>query len=253
MILIGLAWTPFGTYFNFDPGFHFFDYIFHPMENKSRKIKTATFMIRYVATHWSVLEATRSYTLVLIAFMAYYNINSSCLHAINEMPLSEKTIKKYIELQYINKIGQHSLKYISGSLMSAGFLIMVVGNWLSLVGWDFIPIQVNLSMTLITLIVYFVMYESLPMAIYGHEYSKKMIFMWESKYVAKQNLCSFKTKANGMLSVKLWRKMCKAQQPITFYWCSAKYEQATKVNFYSNIIEYTLSIILCFEGAKNNG
>ncbi len=219
------------------------------MDDKSEGIKTATLIFRYITTHWSVLEATRSYTLTCIAYMAYYNINNSCLHAINEIPLSEITMKEYIELQYINRIGQHSLKYISGSLMSAGFMILVVGNWLSLVGWDFIPIQVNLSMTLITIIVYFVLYESLPMAIYGHEYSKKMIFKWEAKYVAKQNVGSFITKS-GALRVKSWRKMCRAQQPITFYWCTAKFEQETKVNFYSNIFEHTLNMILCFEGAK---
>ncbi len=52
------------------------------------------------------------------------------------------------------------------------------------------------------------------------------------------------------LSTKLWRKLTKAQGPITIYWGTTKFQKETKVNFYSNIVNYTVNMILGFDATS---
>ncbi len=135
--------------------------------------------------------------------------------------------------------------------MTAGFILCVVGNWLSLLGWEYIRFEVNLSMFLITVVVYFVIHETIPYAIRCHEDSKRMIFTWNYKFMQRRKRLLWKKAHSGVMSFRLWRKTCRAQRPITIYWCTTKFEKETKVNLYSNIVDYTFNLLLGFRAAKN--
>lgn len=253
LIFVGVFWAPFGCYYNFDPGYFFLDYIFYPMENQSKALHRAAFIIRYLATHWSCLEATRSCAMILITLMAHTNALINCIRSISRIPVSGLTFKAYAKLQYLAKIGHDPIRYETGTLMTAGFVLCIVGNWLSLYGWEYIRFEVNLSMVLLTLVVYFVIHETLPYAIRCHEDSKRMISTWNNKFMERRKLLLWKNANSGVLSLREWRKLCKAQKPITIFWCCTKYQKETKVNFYSNIVNYTFNMLLGFKATTKSG
>ncbi len=63
--------------------------------------------------------------------------------------------------------------------MSSCFILIVVGNWLTVVGWKFIPLEVNLFMSLVTVVVYLVVMQLVPLVIKFNEQSKYMIKTWD--------------------------------------------------------------------------
>lgn len=251
--LIGLLWAPFGCYYDFDPGYFFLEYMFYPMENQTRAFQLTAFTIRYLATHWSVLEATRSYAMILISLMAHTNALTNIVRSISRIPVSQLTFNFYTKLQYLTQIGNEPIRYEAGTLMNSGFILCVVGNWLSLFGWEFIRFEVNLSMVLITVVVYFVIHETLPFAIRCHEESKRMIDSWDYKFIQQRKRVLRENTNSGVMTLRLWRKVCRAQKPITLFWCTTKFQKDTKVNFYSNIVYYTVNMLLGFKAHNRNG
>lgn len=243
LIFICIGSAPIGTYYNFDPGYFFFDYIFHPIENQSWALRATTFVIRYLATHWSVLEICRSLSLVLLASMSYCNMLTIFLREISKIRGSDKTIMEYAKLQCVNQVGIDAARNLAGLLMGAGFVICVCGNWLSVFEWRFIPFEVNISMCLVTLVVYLVIYETLPLYIKCHEFSKQMVKGWKYEYMKKQSVSSKKI-------IRIWKRILRAQQPINLYWGTTKFKRETNVNFYSNIIDYKVDMMLG-SAAKN--
>lgn len=248
LILIGIFWAPFGCYYNFDPPYFIFEYIFHPMVNQSLTVKASTRIIRYLWTHWCVAEATRTYALAIL-FAIYVCIAiQNFLQEISRIALSENSIKIYMKLQCILQTGQYTFRCGSGILMSSGFVILVVGNWLTVVGWKFIPIEVNLSMTLVTVVVYLTVSNTIPRVIRFNEDSKQMIKQWNYKYIKKK---TYGNSPKTGVPFKLWRKLVQAQRPVTVYWCTSIFKRDTKVNYYSNVMDYTVNTILGFDVANN--
>lgn len=197
------------------------------MENQSWTVKASTQIIRYVWTHWCVAEATRSYSFAILASFYMCITIQKVLQEISRKALSENTINVYMKLQCIIQTGQYAVRYVAGVLMSSGFLILVVGNWLTVVGWKFIPIEVNLSMTLVTVVVYLTVSNTMPRVIRFNEESKQMIKQWNYKYI--KNKTDINSPKTGV-PFKLWRKWVQAQRPVTMYWCTSVFERDTKVN-----------------------
>ncbi len=149
--------------------------------------------------------------------MYFFGVVDSCLGGINKIPLSEDTLIAYKKLRYCIQIARDVIRYLEGVLMSAGFIIIVVGNWLTVVGWKFIPLVVNLSMSLVTVVVYLVIINLVPLVIRSHEQRKYMIKEWDNKYIERVNRTKVIERTRFKISVKLWRKSTKAQKPITVY------------------------------------
>ncbi len=242
--LVGICWAPFGIHQNYDPGYYFFNYLLHPIDHQSWAIKTVTIIIRFVTTQWSVMECCRSQAIILIASMSYCNMIIKCLRGISRIPLSEKTVQEYMKLRYVSQIGKESAQNLAGILMGVGFVICICGNWVSIFGWRFIPFEVNIAMCLITVVVYLCIHETLPRAIKCHEYSKMLVKTWDYKYMKLQIQSGKCTANSNNMYIKSWRKTCKAQQPITLYFFTTKFKRETNVNFYSNIVNYTVDMLL---------
>lgn len=251
-VVVGLVLTSFGVYYNFDPGFFFFELIFPPLPHQSLITKMLCLAGRIILSYWSVLEVTRSYAIMLIILSAFLNVLVRCFKKIGEFPVSYYALAHYIIFQLILSIGQKFIRYVAGALLICGFVATVVGNWISLLGWKFIPFEINISICLITIIVYLGISVCVPVPVSLHLKSKTVLRAWILTVVERRRVFENRRFSAAKAWFQLWRKVCVAQQPIILYWGTSKFQRETKALYYSRIMEYTLTSMLGYKVVSTN-
>lgn len=188
--------------------------------------------VRLFLVHFAIMECTRSYSLILLPILTIFKVHFAVLDNIYSLPASGYAIRKYTQLQCISKRGYEGIRLIAGTLMTVGFGICVVGLWVVIHGWKMFPPIYYLMVSLCTLIVYTMVFLTLPVIVKINKLS--------------QDLLNVHWKRLGMDKGLVWKKQLRAQCQISFYYGSARFDDSTETNFYNSIIENTVNVILLF-------
>ncbi len=192
------------------------------------------YALAYILTQWCTLEATRIYIALCIPTMTICNIYLRTLKVIGSSELNIRTLLLYTQLHCINQIGMRVIAKIAGAFMGVGFLLFVIGNWIILKGWNILPVQVYVLIFGIVVIAYFVLVQTIPLAISCNEFCKGIINRWETGLSSPNR------------HLRYWKRKVRAQQAISFYYALTRFERNTQVNYYSAIVSYTTNALMLF-------
>lgn len=194
-----------------------------------------SFILRCFVAQWVGFEFVRINVLIFFSLMLLVNIDIHLVGTLFSKPLNSKTLMLYAELHVINQCGMDILRVVCGSLLASGFFVYVFSNWVLIVGWKFLPVNIYLFIVGLLTIGYFVLIETLPLAIKCNEDTKRLISKWERliiKYYDKGG------------KNQHWHRICKSLRPIAIYYCMTKFDRETKRNYYANIFNNTINILL---------
>lgn len=232
LMLAGVFMTPIGILTGIDPFRHIFQTLF-PTSFDNPYTKYPLKFVGYVLTHWCILEASREYSTFLVPTMTIANIYLRCLQFIEKRVLSEYTFLMYQQLHCLNQRIIQICRIVAGLFMGCGLVVLLVGgNWIAISGWDYFSAEVYFLMIGLLIIMYFILYQTLPLMVSCDETSKELIQKW------KLQIYTFKEKKRYLLRV------VKSQRLVSFYYGMTKMEKETKINFYSTILDRTIDLLL---------
>lgn len=171
---------------------------------------------------------------MLVPVMTLCNILLFILGTIRKRKLNMDNILLYHELYCINQVAVSPISVVTGELMSFGLVIFVFGNWMVVSVWDLVSVEIYLINVGVVVIAYFVLFQTIHMAIQVNEVSIEIIREWK----IKSRMCF-----RGGLYLK---KMIPSLRPVAFYYGLTKFEKDTKVNYYSNIVDNTINVLMLF-------
>lgn len=183
----------------------------------------------YIIVQWCTLESTRVYITFLAPALIVFTLYIDCLNTIFTKSLNDAVISLYNQLYCINQAGTETLRTLMGLMFVSGFVLIVLGNWLVLAGWNIIPFEMYCAVLAMLLVCYFTIGETVPYAIRSNELSEAILHRWRSQVLGKK---------------KQWIRIVRARRPIAFYYALTKFEKETQVNYYSNIVDYTVNLLL---------
>ncbi len=117
--------------------------------------------------------------MIFLYFMLIVNIYIHSIGTLLSKRLNYNTLVFYAELHAINQCGMDIIRMVSGLLMAVGFWAVVFSNWVLKDGWKFLPMSVYFLVAVVLSEAYFVMIETLPLAIQCNKDSKYMIAKWK--------------------------------------------------------------------------
>lgn len=230
-ILCGIFLPPVFILEGLDPPNKLFQYYFP--EQKDNQFLTVPFLLlRMIWGYWCTLELARIYTIFMIPVMTIFSLYFSALESITNRTLSITTVQLYQQLHCINQIGLEIIRTFAGALMTVGTLSLVLSNWVIISGWNSFPPMVYILVGLFATEVYFVVFESITQAGKSNELSKKIICKWKDEIDWK------------WFSKPYWERVARAQRPVSIYYAFTKFEKETKVNYFTNVIDRSVDVIL---------
>lgn len=230
----GIFLAPILVYFGFDSVTQIFSIIFpHILDTPS--IKFFVQIVSYLLLQWISIEGSRIYISVCIPTMTICTLYLNILKIIKDEPLNLKTILLYQQLSCINQMGLKVIAGIAGTLMSAGFFLSIFGNWVIVSGGSLIPKQIYVYILGTTIISYIIIDQTIPLAIGFNELSCDILMKWRFNVLSQK------------AGIKYWKKKIRAQQTLSFYYGYTKFERDTQVNYYSNIVNYSINALIVFK------
>ncbi len=233
LIFSGMFLGPVAVIAGFDPITQVVKAIF-PKSSQTPLYKFTAYVVAYVLTQWCTLEASRIYITISIPTMTICNIYLRCLRIIGKRGLSYNTLLLYHQLHCLNQTGMYVIANIAGTLMGIGFVIMTLGNWIIFSAWNLVPFEVYALTFCITNIAYFIVVQTVPLAISCNECCQKLIEMWKVDIFQRKALIGY------------WKRKVEAQQPVSFYYAMSRFEKSTQVNYYSGLVNYTVNALILF-------
>lgn len=232
LIILGICFAPFTVFIEVDT-FSIF------LNTKGLLVASDRFLLHvlqklvvYVMIQWCTLESTRIYISLLLPLLGIFSIYVACLKNLYDRALSQNVIALYRQLYCINQVGFIIIRYLTGTLMGFGLLLAVCCNRIVLVGWNTFPISIYFSCLGFLAITYFVIALAVPYAICSNEESECLLKRW-------RNQVQFKYATRLCLKKQVW-----SLRPVAIYYADTKFERDTKVNYYFNIVSYTVNLLL---------
>lgn len=218
----GLFLGPILVLANMDP-YHSLELIFNIKLN---------YCVRLCLMHLLTLEFTRSCNIITFPILSIFKIYLSLLNEIRRLPSNWVAVRKYTRLQCINKCGDEAFRLIDGTLMIVGFVLCIIGLWIILQGWKFLPLLLYLMASLTVISGFIVVLVKIPSLVNVYKCSRYLIDVHWRRH----------NNANS----RYMRRLFKAQRPICFYYGTAEYTNTTETVYYHNILDSTVSVMLLF-------
>lgn len=231
-VLIG----PLGVYLNIDT-----TYVFALLAFPNCASKTYFKILRFLLTFWGSLESARSLSTILLPSMSIFSIYISCLKLLKRKFPSMKSIRVYKYLQCTMQIGYTVFQYMAGILINTGFVICVVSNWISIVGWKILPLEMYAVLEIIACVIYIVTFVALPQASKLHEYSRNILKYSWGYYHVRMGTCS--KNSIERINFKIWQLSLRSLRPISFHYGLAVVDKNTKKIFFTNVVIYTINML----------
>lgn len=228
-----MTFAPFSIYVEIDPLYLILEshcpYVFQNL-----LLKIMTFIVRFVWLHWCMLEGTRTSALISVTLMTACNMYLNIVVRLRKKCLGIKLINLYNQFHCINQIGQAPVSKVAGLLMSAGVLLLVIVNYVIICKWSALPAGLYFLIANLGFILYCVMLQTVPLLVNCDAMCTDMIDSWKK--------CISKMKGFKMY----WVKVVKAQRPVSVYYALTKFEQQTRRNYYSAVLDHTINALLLF-------
>lgn len=176
LFLIGSGFGPLAVLLEFDPFFLLLKSYF-PKLFENVLLKISTYIFRFVWQTWCTLEATRVFVIILVPMMTICNSNLEMISTFRKIPLCPRLLLwyNYNTFHCVNQMGQTTFSTLAGVLMTLGLNLLVICNALLIVGWDILPLGVFLLIAALCVVVYFCIFETLPIIVKQHNLCNCMI------------------------------------------------------------------------------
>lgn len=231
LTILGIVLPPSGIIFGTNP-FHLLAKCRYPnLQEKWYMAYVMQKVVTYLIIQWCALESSRVYIAILTPVVVLCNIYLGCLNQILTKPLNDTTLHMYNILYCINQLGIDIIRIAGGALMFFGFWILVLCNCIVLKGWGMFPVEIYVGFVSFLLMIYFALSQTVPLAIRSNELSKELLHCWKNMLV--------KTSRK-----RYWSKVVCSKMPVSFYYMMTKFETETKANYYSSIVDNTISYLL---------
>ncbi len=195
-------------------------------------------LIRYVIMQHCILAVVRCYVTFYLPAVSTFYIFLACLKRIIKKPESENSVKYYTQLRIIQQTGMTSIRTLAALLMFTGFVLCVLGTWIIISGRQIFPVLLYCMCTLVTLVIYIVIAQTIPKIVECDELSRKLIVeIWPRRKART-------IRWDSNFENKMWKMILISQKPLTFYYGLAAFDRETKHNFYYNIFSNTVDIVL---------
>ncbi len=230
LILAGTAMSPILVLSELDPQYLLVQ-VYMPSSLRNWYYKVPLMILRLVWIQALTLEASRIYLFVCIPTTTVCSIYLRILAVIGKRPLTNRTVTLYNMLQCINQICMKIIATVAGTLMGFGLFIFIIGNWIVIKCWDIFPLNLYCLLVGVLLVVYFILFQTVPLAVKVNQTSANIIRGWKREARCKR---------------QFWKRQIWALQPVAFYYAFTKYEKGTTINFYFNIVNYTINVLLLY-------
>ncbi len=227
----GTTWAPLGIYLEWDPIFLVVNSHF-PRIFQHKWSAVIVWVIRFCWSHWCILEASRLYVLVLMPTLIVGNSYLAIVSDSKKYALGNRLIHLYSMLHCANQIGQAPFATLIGLLMVSGIIMLVTLNSVIITSWSALPIGVYILCVNIAVIAYFAIFQTIPVLVKSNELCLSMLESWSNSIYKMRGFRLY------------WAKKVRAQRAVAFHYGFTKFEQSTKRNYYSTIVDKTISVVL---------
>ncbi len=195
--------------------------------------------IRYIFCVITLIESVRTIILFLIPILIVYKVTHKLILILQSFKINEETLADYHQLYIIHHYGNWMLKYSISIYLWCGYILAILFNCFTIVGWKIFPMTLYLLSVPITFSIHFLIHVALPLCVRSHESSYYLI-----RYTWPRNLPSFK----NQFERKLLQKRLKSLQTITFYSGSvASLDKATRLSFIQFNTINTVDVLLLIQ------
>lgn len=195
-------------------------------------------LCRVLIHSWFILEEGRTFSIVLTHALALCNAACSILERIKLMKSLKASIEYYRQFQVLVETGTEGLREVAGLLMAGGFLIAVSCNYVVISAFDKLPVGIYLCFGVSGLVCYVGIHQTLPLVVYCNEISSELCCsIWPNLLATNKAVISKR-------SFEVLRRLIIARKLVTYYYGFAKFDKETKSNFYWNIIDFTITLVL---------
>lgn len=201
--------------------------------------------LRILTLLFNVLEACRTLALYNLMVLSMFTILLSKIKIVCGMIPNDIAFTRYSELQYIYHIGYAATKKCAGLSMLTAFIVEISALSIVFAGYGKLPLYLYGAMCLFAMVTLYVSSVIIPIAVECNESTTdilKVLWVRRGMVYWKEKL-----KTNDFarkILFKIWRKGLRAKMPITIYYGNSKFDQETKTNFYINILDNTINLIL---------
>lgn len=188
--------------------------------------------VLFLWLHYFVFESSRVLITLLVPVMAVCSVYLACLDVLLPKRLNEQTLNLYHQIHCINQVGMHLVGHLAAALIGISFPVLVLGNWVMLVGWSIYPLLLYCVFCGAPIVVFIVLFQTMPLIIMSNELSYHLISTWRYR-------ATFKVKDR-----RYWIKVLKAERPVAFNYVLTKFEKGTDITYYSFVFCYTINLFL---------
>lgn len=194
--------------------------------------KCIVFVVRLLWSTWLYLEGSRISIYIIVLTMALCKFYIRCITLLASRRAGEFEVLMYIQLQYINQVGMHTISLMVGSIMSGGVVLLVLGNWFIISGWGSYPTEIYLAFTVVTLLMYVILWQTLPLAVEINEMSTSLLLKWKNQLTGIGK------------GKKILLKRIRAQRSVAIHYVLTKLERNTKRNFFAVVFDFSVDLML---------
>lgn len=217
---------------NLDPMFSITERFFNDWDQKWK------FLLRFIFNQWATLQGTRILLVCFTCSLSFVASSKTVITAITKQRLSWHSLQLYSRLQLTATIGHDAIRQLAAVYMALGFFLSVAVNFILINCFNSIPLPIYLCFCIIASVVYLCLNFLLPEIVYCNEISKHLLSsLWRREFVRIKGTLVRKESS-------IVEKTLLAQRPIKYYYGTAIYDQETKSNYYRNILEYSINILL---------
>lgn len=194
--------------------------------------------LRTFLMSWTLIEAMRCYSFFDIFSLVSINMSVKIVRSLVNCAFSPYAFMKYIKVQCCNKIGSDVIQVITTGYMFGGATYMLGGNLVMLLCYHIINTEIYFWFITLNFIVYTFFKVGTQIVV-------------ECDIVSKQVMEEFLESlmmVNGHKAY--WKRKVKALKEISFYYGLAKFDQQTQINFFENLLEATLNLVLLLTSVK---
>ncbi len=204
-------------------------------------------VLRYFLSAICAVEMARSICIFVIAieivFMATYKI----LFVLSRLPLNQNTAENYLVFCAIRQRGDWMERYSNAIFLGIGFVLCVLLNTFSVVGWKIFPLLFYLCCVPLTIVVHFLIHVAIPLCVRCNEISVKTIkYNWKVHFkVVNHNINSYETR---FLHMKL-----RSFQAVSFHSGNmATIDKMTRMSYLAYISSKTADCLILSQEAVQN-
>lgn len=231
MIFNSICITVIGLAFRYDPLYYIFHANFPGFETSYTFWFIVVLFARLIWAGNCVLEGGRIFVTVFPTWIIFCNSYFMCVSHIRKRRLSQQALQFYHQLHCINQIGMYIIRNTAAVLLAFGLVFLVLLNWAVVASWKILEKEVYFLAVVFEIISCCIIDRILSLAIKSNESSVILLQTWTKSITGRYNR-------------RYVSRAVKAEKPLAIYYAMTNFEKSTRFNYYSVIVNYTVTLLL---------